>query len=72
MFFSLAKTTFGWGEPKMTEQLTEDQILSEDNLQVSKALRDLSDIEEKLEKIDEQVNKYRISITEPVYDQDMK
>lgn len=53
----------------MTEQLTEEQILSEENLQLSKALRDLSDIEEKLEKIDEQVNKYRISITEPVYDQ---
>lgn len=53
----------------MSGQLTEEQILSEENLQLSKALRDLSDIEEKLEKIDEQVNQYRIKITAPVYDE---
>ena len=53
----------------MGEKATEDHILSEENLQLSKALRDLSDIEEKLEKIDEKVNEYRINITEPVYDE---
>ncbi|GMM40467.1 hypothetical protein DAHU10_013680 [Hanseniaspora uvarum] len=53
----------------MSEKATEDHILSKENLQLSKALRDLSDIEEKLEKIDEKVNEYRINITEPVYDE---
>ncbi|KAL6929165.1 hypothetical protein ACO0SA_002505 [Hanseniaspora valbyensis] len=53
----------------MAKEMSEKDILSEENLKISKALRDLSDIEEKLEKIDEQVNKYRISITEPVFEE---
>ncbi|XBW37311.1 hypothetical protein QEN19_002893 [Hanseniaspora menglaensis] len=53
----------------MASQMSEKEILSEENLKLSKALRDLSDIEGKLEKIDDQVNQYRISITAPVFEE---
>lgn len=53
----------------MVKQMSEEEILSEKNLKLSKALRELSDIEEKLEKIDEKVANYRITITEPVFEQ---